>query len=132
MAASPEQVLWTFSIYLEAVAILPQLFLLQRTGTTDNLSAQFIFCLGMYRGLYLLNWIFRWFTEPYVYQLSLQVGLALCILPTPLCCALPLFVSWIPFPAPANASYSRAFVVGRAHVFQTEGYVRGHEIHCVK
>jgi len=62
------EVLWTFSIYLEAVAILPQLFLLQRTGTTDNISAKFIFCLGMYRALYLLNWIFRWFSEPYYFQ----------------------------------------------------------------
>lgn len=57
--------LWTFSIYLEAVAILPQLFLLQRTGETDNISAAFMACLGAYRALYLLNWIYRWMTEPY-------------------------------------------------------------------
>merc|ERR1711871_741414 len=29
------EVLWTFSIYLEAVAILPQLFMLQRTGECE-------------------------------------------------------------------------------------------------
>lgn len=65
---SAMEVLWTFSIYLEAVAILPQLFLLQRTGETDNISAQFIACLGAYRALYLLNWIYRWITEPYYFQ----------------------------------------------------------------
>lgn len=40
------QVLWTFSIYLEAVAILPQLVLLQRTKNVDNLTGQYIFFLG--------------------------------------------------------------------------------------
>lgn len=39
------QLLWTFSIYLEAVAILPQLFLLQRTGAADTLTADYVFCL---------------------------------------------------------------------------------------
>lgn len=58
------QILWTFSIYLEAVAILPQLFLLQRTGEVENLTSDYIFMLGSYRALYLLNWIYRYMTEP--------------------------------------------------------------------
>ncbi len=40
------QVLWTFSIYLEAVAILPQLVLMQRTQNIDNLTANYVFLLG--------------------------------------------------------------------------------------
>ena len=36
------QVLWTFSIYLEAVAILPQLVLMQRTQNIDNLTANYV------------------------------------------------------------------------------------------
>lgn len=40
------QVLWTFSIYLEAVAILPQLVLLQRTQNIDNLTGNYVFLLG--------------------------------------------------------------------------------------
>ena len=39
------QLLWTFSIYLEAVAILPQLFLLQRTGECEALTADYVFLL---------------------------------------------------------------------------------------
>lgn len=58
------ELLWTFSIYLEAVAILPQLVLLQRTQNIDNLTGNYVFLLGMYRGLYILNWIYRFFTEP--------------------------------------------------------------------
>jgi ER lumen protein retaining receptor len=41
-----DQVMWTFSLYLEAVAILPQLILLQRTRNIDNLTGQYIFLLG--------------------------------------------------------------------------------------
>lgn len=57
------ELLWTFSIYLEAVAILPQLFLLQRTQNIDNMTADYIFLLGSYRALYILNWIYRHATE---------------------------------------------------------------------
>lgn len=40
------QILWTFSVYLEAVAILPQLVLLQRTQNIDNLTGNYVFLLG--------------------------------------------------------------------------------------
>ncbi|GAA0162888.1 hypothetical protein Leryth_010355 [Lithospermum erythrorhizon] len=59
-----QEVFWAFSIYLEAVAILPQLVLLQRSGNVDNLTGQYVFFLGAYRALYILNWIYRYFTEP--------------------------------------------------------------------
>lgn len=58
------EVLWTFSIYLEAVAILPQLILLQRTKNIDTLTSNYVFLLGGYRSLYLLNWLYRYMTEP--------------------------------------------------------------------
>lgn len=48
--------LWTFSIYLEAVAILPQLILLQRTQNIDNLTGNYVALLGSYRAFYILNW----------------------------------------------------------------------------
>ncbi|PNX93625.1 er lumen protein retaining receptor-like protein [Trifolium pratense] len=57
-------IFWAFSIYLEAVAILPQLVLLQRSGNVDNLTGQYVFFLGAYRGFYILNWIYRYLTEP--------------------------------------------------------------------
>lgn len=56
---TPREVLWAFSIYLEAIAILPQLVLLQKTGNVENLTSHYIACLGGYRALYLLNWIYR-------------------------------------------------------------------------
>ncbi|KAK8711722.1 hypothetical protein V6N13_146989 [Hibiscus sabdariffa] len=60
-----EEVMWTFSLYLEAVAILPQLVLLQRTRNIDNLTVQYVFFLGAYRGLYILNWVYRYLTQPH-------------------------------------------------------------------
>ncbi|XP_022926119.1 ER lumen protein-retaining receptor A-like isoform X2 [Cucurbita pepo subsp. pepo] len=57
-----QEIFWAFSIYLEAVAILPQLVLLQRSGNVDNLTSHYVFFLGAYRALYILNWIYRYFT----------------------------------------------------------------------
>lgn len=60
-----KEVMWTFSLYLEAVAILPQLVLLQRTRNIDNLTGKYVLLLGAYRALYIFNWIYRYFTEPH-------------------------------------------------------------------
>ncbi|KAM7463571.1 hypothetical protein LguiA_031692 [Lonicera macranthoides] len=57
------EVLWTFSLYLEAVAILPQLVLLQHSKNIDNLTGNYVFLLGAYRALYIINWIYRYVTE---------------------------------------------------------------------
>ena len=62
---SPMEVLWTFSIYCEAVAIMPQVVILTRYGDVENLTAHYVFSLGAYRALYLVNWIYRYNTEPY-------------------------------------------------------------------
>lgn len=67
-AWTPFEVIWTFSIYLEAVAILPQLVLLQRTQNIDNLTGNYVALLGTYRGLYILNWIYRYMTESHYKQ----------------------------------------------------------------
>ncbi|CAN6553246.1 unnamed protein product [Malus baccata var. baccata] len=56
-------VLWAFSIYSAAVSIIPQLVLLQRSGNVDNLTGQYVFLLWANRALYILNWIYRYFTE---------------------------------------------------------------------
>ena len=62
---APIELLWTFSIYLEAVAILPQLITLQRYREVENLTGNYIFFMGAYRALYIVNWIYRAYTEPH-------------------------------------------------------------------
>ncbi|CAH0036051.1 unnamed protein product [Clonostachys rhizophaga] len=58
------EISWAFSIWLESVAILPQLFMLQRTGEAETITTHYLFALGSYRALYIPNWIYRYFTEP--------------------------------------------------------------------
>ncbi|OAA69874.1 ER lumen protein retaining receptor [Cordyceps fumosorosea ARSEF 2679] len=58
------EILWAFSIWLESVAILPQLFMLQRTGEAETITTHYLFALGSYRALYIPNWIYRYFAEP--------------------------------------------------------------------
>ena len=60
---SMAEILWAFSIWLESVAILPQLFMLQRTGEAETITTHYLFALGLYRALYIPNWIYRYFTE---------------------------------------------------------------------
>jgi len=59
------ELFWTFSIYLESIAIIPQLILLQRYREVENLTGNYIFFMGAYRGLYILNWIYRSYHEPH-------------------------------------------------------------------
>ncbi len=56
---TPTEVLWSFSIFLESVAILPQLFMLQRTGEAETITTHNLAALGAYRALYIPNWIYR-------------------------------------------------------------------------
>lgn len=53
------EVFWSFSIFLESIAILPQLFILQRTGEAETITTHYLAALGAYRGLYIPNWIYR-------------------------------------------------------------------------
>ncbi|GBG29609.1 ER lumen protein-retaining receptor [Hondaea fermentalgiana] len=62
------ELFWTFSIYLEAVAIMPQLILMQRFGNVENLTANYVACLGAYRALYILNWIYRLYYEDHYHS----------------------------------------------------------------
>lgn len=66
---------WAFSIYLESVAILPQLFMLQRTGEAETITTHYLFALGAYRALYIPNWIYRYFAESLIDPISVVAGL---------------------------------------------------------
>lgn len=45
---------------------MPQLFMLSKTGSAETITAHYLFALGSYRALYILNWIYRYYTESYV------------------------------------------------------------------
>jgi len=72
---SPTEILWSFSIFLESVAILPQLFMLQRTGEAETITTHYLAALGVYRALYIPNWIYRYFTEGVIDPIAVTAGI---------------------------------------------------------
>ncbi|ODV93445.1 hypothetical protein PACTADRAFT_77773 [Pachysolen tannophilus NRRL Y-2460] len=72
---TPLEILWSFSLWLESVAILPQLMMLTRTGEADMLTTNYIFCLGLYRAFYIPNWFYRYFAEGHFDKLAVFTGL---------------------------------------------------------
>jgi len=74
------QILWTFSIYLEAVAILPQLFMISKTGHAETITSHYLFALGSYRALYILNWIYRYNSEGFLDLIAVIAGCVQTIL----------------------------------------------------
>jgi len=69
------EILWSASIWIESVCLVPQLVLLQKIREVENLTSDFVGCLGAYRALYLLNWAYRYFTEGHVSWLGWLGGL---------------------------------------------------------
>jgi len=69
------EILWSFSIWLESVAILPQLFIIQRTGEAENITTHYLFALGAYRALYIPNWIYRYVADDYWDPIALAAGI---------------------------------------------------------
>lgn len=74
------EILWTFSIYLEAVAILPQLFMVSKTGEAETITSHYLFALGSYRGLYILNWIYRYIYEDFKDWIPVVAGILQTVL----------------------------------------------------
>jgi ER lumen protein retaining receptor len=59
------KMVWTFSIELESVCVLPQLQLLRQTSVPTVLDSYYLLTLGSYRFFYILNWIYRGAKEGY-------------------------------------------------------------------
>jgi len=74
------EVLWTFSIYMESVAILPQLFMVSKTGEAESITSHYLFALGSYRALYILNWIYRYVTEDHYDLIAIVAGVVQTVL----------------------------------------------------
>jgi len=74
------EILWTFSIYLESVAILPQLFMLSKTGEAETITSHYLFALGSYRALYILNWIYRYYADEFFDPIAVVAGVVQTIL----------------------------------------------------
>jgi len=74
------EILWTFSIYLESVAILPQLFMISKTGEAETITSHYLFCQGMYRAFYIANWVYRYKYEGFYDWIAIGAGLVQTVL----------------------------------------------------
>ncbi|XP_076442864.1 ER lumen protein-retaining receptor 2-like [Babylonia areolata] len=68
------EVMWTFSIYLEAVAILPQFFMIRKTGEMEMFTYHYLFALGLYRAFYIFNWVYRYSYEGFFDGIAFSAG----------------------------------------------------------
>ena len=53
---SPWTFMWSYSLWLEAVAFIPQIVMLHQMRVIENLTSHYVACLGLYRFFYILNW----------------------------------------------------------------------------
>jgi ER lumen protein retaining receptor len=73
-------VLWAFSIYLESIAILPQLFMVSKTGEAENITSHYLFALGLYRAMYLINWVYRYYDDGHFDTIAVVAGVVQTLL----------------------------------------------------
>lgn len=53
------RVLWAFSVYLEAISVLPQLRVMQNTKIVEPFTAHYVFALGVVRFLACAHWVLQ-------------------------------------------------------------------------
>nr|GMD20157.1 putative ER lumen protein-retaining receptor C28H8.4 [Ipomoea batatas] len=53
------RMLWSFCVYLESVAVLPQLRMMQKAKMIEPFTAHYVFALGIARFLELAHWIIQ-------------------------------------------------------------------------
>lgn len=66
---------WSFSLWLESVAIMPQINILSKFGGADSFILHYIAALGSYRFFYILWWAYRYSVEGFVCWTSVLAGL---------------------------------------------------------
>ena len=50
------EICWSYSLWLEALAFIPQIIMLQKIRIIENLTSHYVAMLGMYRLFYIVNW----------------------------------------------------------------------------
>lgn len=68
------EMIWSFSLWLESVAIMPQINILSKLGGAEAFTLHYIAALGSYRFFYILFWIYRYSTEGFVSWTSVLSG----------------------------------------------------------
>ncbi len=54
--------------------------MVSKTGEAENITSHYLFALGSYRALYILNWIYRYYTEGHVDYIAVVAGVIQTVL----------------------------------------------------
>lgn len=117
--------LWAFSIWLESVAILPQLFMLQRTGEAETITTHYLFALGAYRALYIPNWIYRYFVGEYVEPIAVLAGIVQTVLYSDF-----FYIYWSKYVSPPVPRKDVSIAVRRADKSVAAGFYKARNSIC--
>ena len=69
------EMIWSFSLWLESVAIFPQINILNKKNGVEKFTGYYILSLGSYRFFYLLSWIYSYYYENYFSLVSVLSGI---------------------------------------------------------
>ena len=66
---------WSFSLWLESVAVFPQISIIAKTNGVFSYTAHYLAALGSYRFFYILLWIYRYIKQGRVLWVSVFSGI---------------------------------------------------------
>ena len=73
---------WSFSLWLESVAVFPQISIIAKTDGVFSYTAHYLASLGLYRFFYIILWIYRYIKEGRVLWVSVFSGILQVLLYT--------------------------------------------------
>ena len=71
---------WSFSLWLESVAVFPQISIIAKTNGFFSYTAHYLAALGSYRFFYILLWIYRYIKQGRILWVSVLSGILQCLL----------------------------------------------------
>eukprot|EP00092_Neocalanus_flemingeri_P095059 GFUD01120923.1.p1 GENE.GFUD01120923.1~~GFUD01120923.1.p1 ORF type:complete len:213 (+),score=49.00 GFUD01120923.1:220-858(+) len=69
------EVFWTFSVYLEAVSIIPQLSVSSQGKSVEPVMLLYLAALGCHKLFYIFNWIHRYYNEGFYDFIAVSAGI---------------------------------------------------------
>ena len=67
--------IWSFSLWLESVAVFPQIYIIVKTNGVFTYTAHYLAALGSYRFFYILLWIYRYIKYGHILWVSIFSGI---------------------------------------------------------
>ena len=69
------ELFWTFSVYLEAVSIIPQLSVSSHGKSVEPVMLLYLMALGCHKLFYIFNWIHRYYNEGFYDIIAISAGI---------------------------------------------------------